>query len=146
MALFIPGTKCPLCNREIASGEARRLFPAFVRNSRDPLHVFHDATVHEQCLSRDARLPVLEAVMTLRAKSRAEKSCVVCHRTIAGLSDYYSTEYITADSTHELFAYNYLTFHRSHLAEWEKWGKFRELTSLLLASDAWSGAGILPID
>lgn len=52
MAIFIPGMKCPLCKNPITAEEGRRLFPPFVTDPRDPLFVFHDATVHEACFAR----------------------------------------------------------------------------------------------
>jgi hypothetical protein len=71
MAIFVTGMKCPLCNQPIARDQARRLFPPFVKDAGDPLFVFHDATVHEDCLLRDPRSPAVEAAMALRRKPPA---------------------------------------------------------------------------
>ena len=68
MAIFVPGMKCPLCHQPITRDQARRLFPPFVKDPRDPLFVFHDATVHEDCFLRDPRAQAVEAAMALRKK------------------------------------------------------------------------------
>ena len=52
MALFIPGMKCPICQQPILGDHSRRLFPPFITDEKDPLYVFHDATVHEECFQR----------------------------------------------------------------------------------------------
>ena len=147
MAIFVPGMKCPLCNNPITREQARRLFPPFVKNSLDPLCLFHDATVHEDCLLRDPRRDALEAVMALRARARRlPKTCIVCHEPIGHTKDCFSTEYLTSDPSNALYAYNYINIHRDHLEQWDRWDEFARLATLLQASDAWNGARILPSD
>jgi hypothetical protein len=68
MAIFVPGMKCPLCHQPITRDEPRRLFPPFVKDAGDPLFVFHDATVHEDCYLRDPRRQAVEAAMARRSR------------------------------------------------------------------------------
>jgi hypothetical protein len=74
MAIFVPGMKCPLCNQAIARDQARRLFPPFVKDERDPLFVFHDATVHDDCYVRDPRFQAVERAMAIRKRSTASSA------------------------------------------------------------------------
>ena len=66
MAIFVPGMKCPICHLPITRDQPRRLFPPFVKDSMDPLFVFHDATVHEECYLSDPRFLAVEATLALR--------------------------------------------------------------------------------
>lgn len=69
MAIFVQGMKCPLCQQPITRDQARRLFPPFVKDEREPLFVFHDATVHEDCYRRDPRFLAVEEAMARRSKA-----------------------------------------------------------------------------
>jgi len=68
MAIFVPGMKCPLCHRPITCDQERRLFPPFVKDADNPLFIFHDATVHEECFLRDPRAAVVERIVALRKR------------------------------------------------------------------------------
>ena len=145
MAIFFPGMKCPLCGERIERDQGRRLFPPFVRNSLDSLYVFHDATVHEECLANDLRIKRLEDILSKRSASRrGSQTCLVCHGSIANSQDLYSTDYITSDAKDQLFIYNFLNFHRDHLKQWESWSEFRRLATERQVSDVWCGPAILP--
>jgi hypothetical protein len=43
-----------------------------VRDEHDPLFVFNDATVHEECFARDSRSPAVEAALAARNRNKVE--------------------------------------------------------------------------
>lgn len=69
--------------------------------------------------------------------------CAVCSEVVAKETGY-STGFLTSDSSHPLFAFNYTTLHKDHLRQWSKYEEFERLVADFVASGLYAGPPILP--
>ncbi len=141
MSILIYGTtRCPLCEKQIESGEEAISFPAFVWNEIDPLGVFNDASVHVRCLDAHPMRQLVEKAMgELRAKvGPGKRHCVVCGSEIMEPSDYLMLPRLVDDDKDPLFTYNYAHFHRSHIRWWKDYDKVIALI-VSLNESRWKG-------
>jgi hypothetical protein len=141
MALIGKNSKCSLCGEAIGSEPAAGL-SHFVRNKKDPLFVLSDAPMHRRCyLASPLREQALNR-MEERKRRLRERVCVVCGQPIR--DEWYTTDHLTDDPDSPLFPYNYLHFHRTHLAVWKDLERFRELVRDAERTGAYEGPPILP--
>jgi len=144
MAIFIPGTICPLCGRPIQKDDDPVLFPAFVANCLDPLVLFHDAVVHRVCLDSHSlgREATRRSQEVIARCGPGERKCVVCGKEITDPDDFFGTGYLAPEYS-PIGDFNYLHLHRSHFIDWSRASEFRDKMSAFLASTEWEGPSIV---
>jgi predicted nucleic acid-binding Zn ribbon protein len=143
MALTILGkTPCVLCGSTIQERERTVSFPPLVPNQLDPLYVFNDTAMHEDCFQRH---PLAEAA-SLRYREMLDKTgpgshrCLACAKPIDNPDDLVVFGHLTADRSHPLFSYNYLQFHRGCLRAWPQRGRVLDL--LYDLRERWRGPAL----
>jgi hypothetical protein len=145
MAIVILGkTVCPICSRAIEDGQQVVSFPPIVTNELDPLFVFHDSALHEECF----RHHTLAEAATRRLEEMREKTapfnrrCSVCTRLILEPDDYFTFGHLVTAEDHALWPYNFAQFHRSCLPVWQDRALVRSLLEELLSSGKWKGPAL----
>jgi hypothetical protein len=144
MSLFVPGMRCTISGRPIHLESEAIMFPPFVANEADPIHIFSDAVVHAEVFR--AHSLAVEAQARLReAQQRTaptNRECAVCKKLITHPDNYLGLGYLVADRMHPLYRFNYAHFHRSCLS---KWSGLRQLImdiERLDASGIWKGESL----
>lgn len=137
MAIFVPGMRCSISGQLIDSASDAVMFPAFVANEADPLHVFSDAVIKKQVfelhpLAAEAQARYAELERSTRPQAR---SCFVCGRHIADPDNYIGLGHLVSAPANRLYRYNYAHFHRTCLASWS------ELPSLISALEGLDRSG-----
>jgi len=117
------------------------MFAPFVPNRKDPLYLFSDGVFHKTCFERH---PLAERARRRGAEAAAmlapdKRTCVVCGERIRSPDDYFSTGFLTDDSSNPAFEFNYLTAHRSHLANWPRYTELRGIVEAHQSSSEWEG-------
>lgn len=145
MALFIPGSLCPLCGRPMGSAGEVVMFSSFVADQSDPLFVLSDAAVHTACfaghpLSEEASRWHDEAARNRKASDRI---CAVCRKPLLDPDDYFGTGLLTRDAASPLFEFNFVHLHRSHAMSWERFDEFRRRMEEVQSSGSWQGAKLV---
>jgi hypothetical protein len=141
MAIFVPGMRCAISGRPIASAGEAVVFSAFVANEADSLYRFSDAVVHGDAFRAHPLAGLVQARFeeARRRAAPASRLCLICGELIKRPDDYVGLGYLVDDPEHPLHRFNYAHFHRSHLAGWPKLsGLIAELVRLD-ASGAWKG-------
>jgi hypothetical protein len=145
MAIVILGkTVCPICNRVIEDEKQVVSFPPFVTNELDPLILFHDSALHEECFRRHP----LATAATKRLEEMHDKTapvsrrCSVCTRLIVDPGDYFTLGHLVTAENHALWPYNFTQFHRSCLPDWQDRVFVKSLLEELLSSGKWRGPAI----
>ena len=90
MPMFIPGMTCSISNRRIARSEDAVMFPAFIANEADPLHIFSDAVIHAEVFSKDPRADAAVARFEEFRRHTAPENrlCAECGQRIVDADDY----------------------------------------------------------
>ncbi len=141
MAVFVPGTPCPLCGKPMAAPSEVIMFRPFVADRWNPLFVFSDTTLHTSCF---ARHPLSEEATKWhdeaahRSKAN-ERVCEVCSKPVLDPDDYFGTGLLTHDPANPLYEINFVHLHRSHAGSWERLGELRRRMEKAHASGAWQG-------
>lgn len=141
MALFVPGTPCRLCGREMLRGDEVVTFAPFVANKKNPLFIFSDGAVHKSCFERH---PLAERARCCHGEALAmlapdKRLCIVCGERIRKPEEYFTIGFLTDDPASPLFQYNYLQAHRAHLASWSGYTELRRLVEQFQSSGEWDG-------
>jgi hypothetical protein len=145
MALILSGkTKCPLCGKAILATDKIVGFPAAFPNENDPLHIFHDAAVHEQCLnSHPLKLAAERRMAEYRQKTGpGNRRCYVCGKEILKPDEYTGLGHLTDDPTLTASKYNYAHFHRSCFKVWPERTHVLSLLEDMVKTGAWRGPGL----
>jgi hypothetical protein len=90
-------------------------FPAFVRDKKDPLYIFHDSVAHETCLQQHPLKGLLEQILNdLEIKLAPEnRNCFICGRKISNPNDYMAFGCMSSDKNSLLFPLNFQQYHIS---------------------------------
>ena len=141
MATFVPGMKCAISGRPITDIKEAVVFPAFVSNEGDPLYVFSDAIVHAAAFRTHPLAAAAQArYEEARRRSAPDKRhCLICSRLIVDPDDYLGLGHLVDDQNHALYRFNYAHFHRSCLAEWDRWRQLVSDLEALNQSGSWKG-------
>jgi DNA-directed RNA polymerase subunit N (RpoN/RPB10) len=143
MALVSGKSRCALCGERVGAAPLVG-FRHFVRNRKDPLFVLTDSAVHQRCFEesplRERALKRLEE----RASRMHDRRCAVCGQQVE--ADWYTIDHLTDDPSNPLFEFNYVHFHRAHLALWPDLPRFRQLVEKFVRSGQYEGPSILPSD
>jgi hypothetical protein len=148
MALVQLGvTTCGLCGGPIDALKAWLSFSAFVSNESDPLYRFNDAAFHEDCLDAD---PLGNVCLSLWSEFLAKRGpdglpCEVCSEPILHFRDHLSLGLISSDRKSSLYAFNFLQFHRSHVARWSARVKVTAMLRIGLSDQSIGGVGFLKL-
>ena len=145
MALVIRGkSTCFICGRIMGKADEIVIFPPFVPNLRSPIRPFSDAGVHRECLDNHPLGTAAGALLKtcLDQSGHERRRCLVCKEPILEPDDYFSTGLLVADSADPLFDFNFLQFHKSHFALWERSHEFRREVEAFQGSIRWEGARI----
>jgi predicted nucleic acid-binding Zn ribbon protein len=145
MALLVRGVStCPICGRVIEADDAVVSFPAFVANSKDPLHRFSDASFHERCIEQDPDGRRAQAVAheVIDRLGPGHRACAVCSEEISDPDDYFTFGYLTSDSDRPAFAFNYVQLHRSHIGSWPELRAAIAALDDLRRSGEWEGPAL----
>ena len=144
MAIFIPGMRCAISDRSIESASEAVVFPPFVANEADLLHVFSDAVIHADVfrahpLAAEAQARLNEARWHTAPGNR---QCLICGQLVTDPDNYLGLGHLVEDRAHSLYRFNYAHFHRSCLATWPGLpGLIAELAELD-KSGMWKGDGL----
>jgi hypothetical protein len=127
MAVFVPGTTCPLCGLPVRSTGEGVIFSPFVADRSDPLFIFSDSVVHASCLSRhplsvEATKWHGEAVHSRKA---SERVCAACGRPVLDPDDHFATGLLARAPDNPLYEFNFVCLHRSHADRWPRFDEFR---------------------
>lgn len=138
MALYVAGAPCGLCGIGVDPGDEKVLFPPFVPNRRDPLHVFSDGTFHRHCVSAHA-LGEEAARAAARAMQcgPAAQMCIACGGQFTNPDDFFATGYLGADAE-----FNFVCIHPTHFDCWERAAEFRGAIWRLQQGGGWEGPRI----
>jgi len=140
MAIYVAGVPCGLCGLPVDPGDEKVLFPPFVPNRRDPLHVFSDGVFHQRCVAEHSLGErATRAAATAALGDPRVQTCVVCGKSFTGPDDYFATGYLGAD----VDEFNFICVHPSHFDRWERAAEFREVVLRLQQGDAWDGPRIV---
>lgn len=145
MSLLIHGmTRCPVCGLVIEEGQRAVSFPAFVWNEADPLAIFNDASLHQQCFQAHPLREQMEtAVAELEAKvGSGRRRCVVCTQEVTDPNDYLLVPRLTSDRSDPLARFSFTHLHRSHVRQWQELGELLSRLSELHTSGIWKGDGL----
>jgi len=138
MPLFIPGkTKCKTCEKPIEHDDRHYGFSPFVSNNLDPLFIFNDAMVHEECGNNSPL--VQKALERYRFVRSFSNNCCITGEPIPMPDDLIVLGFLTEDSSHPLFPYNCAKY---HIKNFKTWGKNKWLIEQLEEYDAsglWGG-------
>jgi hypothetical protein len=144
MAIFIPGMRCALSGRTVASREELVAFPAFVANEADPLFVFSDAVIHIDAFRQH---PLAEAAQArleegLQRTPPRNRRCLACANQILDVNDYVGVGHLTPDREQPLYRFNYAQFHRTCLSSWPGRANLVAALDLLEQSGTWRGGAL----
>lgn len=145
MAIVIRGsTRCLMCGQVIEEGQAVVAFPPFVANIHDPLWYFNDAAFHATCFAehRLAQECLQRYTEVVGHAGPDHRVCVVCRQKITEPDDFFTLGQVAIDDSDPLYPYNYLTFHRTHLAEWEPLSYVYELLTQKQRTREWEGLAL----
>jgi hypothetical protein len=144
MALFIPGMRCSISDKLIPSASEAVVFPAFISNTADPLHIFSDAIIlasvfkaHPLAAKAQARYEEF-----MRRTQPQARYCSICGLRILDPDNYLALGHLVDDLSHELHGYNYNQFHRTCLATWPQLSMLIDALERLNHSGTWAGAGL----
>lgn len=120
MSIFIPGMRCPLCEKTMYAEDDVVGFAPIIENRDDELFFAHDATFHRKCLEKHPLFQLLEkrnniymSIARLPFKKRCE--CVFCHKVVTHPDDYEPLGFFTYDPVSPLYALNYHGYHKTCL-------------------------------
>jgi hypothetical protein len=139
MAIFIPGISCSICGNPVY--ENARTFLPFVYNQYDPLYIFYDAIVHNECfLKHPMASKCLEMYQELNDKmGPGKRSCNICSLKIASPEDYIGLACLSSDETNPLYRYNFTQYHKSCFEMSGVGQAIRSIISGLEESGHWKG-------
>ena len=60
MSIFIPGMRCPLCEKTMGAEDDVVSFAPIIENCEDELFFANDATFHRKCLEKHPLFQLLE--------------------------------------------------------------------------------------
>ena len=120
MSMFVPGMRCPLCEKTMCAEDDVVSFAPIIENCEDELFFANDATFHRKCLEKHPLFQLLEkrnniymSIARLPFKKRCE--CVFCHKAVTHPDDYEPLGFFTYDPVSSLYALNYRGYHRTCL-------------------------------
>ena len=120
MPIFVPGMRCPLCEKTMCAEDDVVSFAPIIENCEDELFFANDATFHRKCLEKHPLFQLLEkrnniymSIARLPFKKRCE--CVFCHKVVTHPDDYEPLGFFTYDPVSPLYALNYRGYHRTCL-------------------------------
>ena len=120
MSIFVPGMRCPLCEKTMCAEDDVVSFAPIIENCEDELFFANDATFHRKCLEKHPLFQLLEkrnniymSIARLPFKKRCE--CVFCHKVVTHPDDYEPLGFFTYDQVSPLYALNYRGYHRTCL-------------------------------
>lgn len=120
MSIFVPGMRCPLCEKTMCAEDDVVSFAPIIENCEDELFFANDATFHRKCLEKHPLFQLLEkrnniymSIARLPFKKRCE--CVFCHKVVTHPDDYEPLGFFTYDPVSPLYALNYRGYHRTCL-------------------------------
>lgn len=120
MSMFVPGMRCPLCEKTMCAEDDVVSFAPIIENCEDELFFANDATFHRKCLEKHPLFQLLEkrnniymSIARLPFKKRCE--CVFCHKAVTHPDDYEPLGFFTYDTVSPLYALNYRGYHRTCL-------------------------------
>jgi hypothetical protein len=132
---------CVLSGRPINSASEAVMFPPFVANEADPLHVFSDAVIHAEAFRAH---PLAAAAQARYDEARvrlapANRQCLICGQVVVDPEDYLGLGHLTESPAHPLYRFNYGHFHMSHLPGWEHLNFLISELAKLDRSRGWRG-------
>lgn len=143
MAVYIPITKCPLCNNQITNQKDAISFSPFVPNELDPLIIFSDGVFHKGCFDiHPLSVNAMRRYTEMKEKTTYPHQCLICKRTIDTPDEYFTFGHLTENKEHPLYQYNYAKFHRSCLANWSHLSEVVFLLENFLYSGLWKGKSL----
>ena len=138
MAIFIPGSRCVICQQPVAAGE-EMLFPSFTGNQADPIYSFSDAVAHQRCFEESPQKDHVESVVKQLKQMQWHRFCVVCAREITDPDEYFPLMELTGDSENQLWRWNFTQFHRTCLPKWEHLRQVIQYMRDELSTGRWRG-------
>src|SRR5581483_10543679 len=142
MAIVIKDqTRCAICGEVIKSSDEFTAFPPAFPNQADPLHIFHDAAVHDRCLdTHPFREAAVRRIDERRVNSGSGKRiCRICGKEVQDPNDYVGLGHLTDDPGSPLKDYNYAHFHRSHFGKWSRGPYVLSLLAAMAETGGWTG-------
>ncbi|MCL2349816.1 MAG: hypothetical protein FWC50_16320 [Planctomycetaceae bacterium] len=138
MPLFFPGkTECKICKKPIEHGDRHYGFSPFVSNDLDPLVIFNDAMVHQECGNNS---PLVQKALERYQFVRSfPNNCRITGEPILNPDDLIVLGFLTEDSNHPLFPYNCAKYLRKNFKTWEKNKWLIEQLEEYDASGLWGG-------
>lgn len=147
MAIFIPGMRCTISGKPIPSVSDAVMFPAFVLNEADPIHIFSDAVIKADVFSAHplaAKAQARYEEFQQRAGPYA-RFCLICGERVTDPDNYMALGYLVEDPAHALYKYNYTHFHKSCLKDWPELSSLVHELEALNNSSAWKGGGLYAV-
>jgi len=141
MAIILRGlTECAICGSILQEDQSVRGFPPFVANAADPLYLFCDAGVHEDCFQdhprREQVIERLAAIDALISPPGVIPRCRICAQEL-DWDNSWSLPFFTLDKSDPLFEFNCAEFHKVCLAAWNRRS---ELCGYLVGlKETWTG-------
>ena len=145
MAILLRGTtRCRICDKVIADGDAVVLFPHFVLNEADPLYHFSDAACHLRCIESNAlaKKALAESEQYLAQSGPGKRACAVCGNEIRNPDDYLFISFLADPNEDLLGRFNYTHLHKSHISNWKEADEFLLLAKAAINGGRWQGAAL----
>ncbi|AYB31252.1 hypothetical protein [Chryseolinea soli] len=116
--IFLDRTACAICQQTLKEGERISGFPAFTNNIKDPLYLFSDNGVHEQCFEHHSLKDEVDGLLTKFFDAAKSRRCFVDGQIIDKMGDAIQVGFITSDTSEELYNYNFIYINRKNLQSW----------------------------
>jgi len=119
MPLFFPGkTECKICQKPIGHGDRHYGFSPFISNDLDPLVIFNDTLVHQECGNN--HLLVQKALERYKFMMSIPNKCCIAGEPITTPDDLIALGFLTEDDNHPLFPFNCAMFLGKNFKTWDK--------------------------
>ena len=120
MSIFVPGMRCPLCEKTMCAEDDVVGFAPIIENCEDELFFANDATFHRICIELH---PLYERLMcrlklwdeALAANLASHHECLFCKKSIVDPDDCYNFGFLTYDRRSPLWYLNYRECHENCL-------------------------------
>lgn len=134
MAIIFEGqSTCPICNSALDKNKPYTMFPPFLPNIKDPLYIFNDAAVYEECLEKH---PFGNRIFKfIKFIPLSKRTCHVGGNKIAQNDIIYFGCLTTEDD--ELSEFNFLAFDRNNITKWKDRERFVTVANQYIKDGKW---------
>jgi hypothetical protein len=131
---------CSLCRAPMTPTDEVASFAPFIADPDDPLHLFSDGAFHAACVARNPLAAEATAWhRAAREPHHLKRACEACGERVLDPNDHFGAGILSRDQASPLFAFNFVTLHRSHAVTWRRFSEFRRHIEARQALPSWRG-------